>query len=358
LDYWSDYIQNDLIFRRIKSNMRPKCASNISQKVRVLIEKESISSTATQVGGYRSGSAARLAGIPVATLRVWERRYDLIGPSTRPSGHRRYSAEDVTRLALVKSLVDAGHPIGAVAHLQTEQLRVLLGVPAPFSEAVAVAPARTVLVGESLAAQAVARPAVSLAVVAVCAECEQAETDLRGIAADVLAVELSALREDASAWVESLAAQVGATRVVVAYRFGTQAAAAELRARGHVVVHAPLDLPEIARLASLASAETAPQPLARAPAPRFDEATLAALGASTTSMYCECPRHVVELLRSVSAFERYSKECTNRSPADAELHRYLERVAGTARRLFEDALERVARAEGITLPPAPAARRG
>ena len=305
------------------------------------------------VAGYRSGSAARLAGIPVSTLRVWERRYDVIGPSTRPSGHRRYSAEDVTRLALVKSLVDAGHPIGAVVHLQTEQLRALLGAPATLPEAVPVSSARIVLVGESLAAQAVAGPDASLGVVAVCAACEQAQAALSGIAADVLVVEVPALREDASAWVESLAAQVGATRVVVAYRFGTQAAAGQLRARGHVVVRAPLDLPEIARLASLASAETAPQPLARAPAPRFDEATLAALGASATSMYCECPRHVVELLRSVSAFERYSSECANRSPADAELHRYLERVAGTVRKLFEDALERVARVEGLTLPPAP-----
>jgi len=101
-----------------------------------------------------------------------------------------------------------------------------------------------------------------------------------------------------------------------------------------------------------------PQPIARLPAPRFDEATLAALDASATSMYCECPSHVVELLRSVSAFERYSAECTSRSPADAELHRYLERVAGTLRTLLEEALERVARAEGLPLVPAPAPGRG
>jgi hypothetical protein len=188
--------------------------------------------------------------------------------------------------------------------------------------------------------------------VAVCAGRDGADDALRGVAADVLVVELPALREDAAAWVESLAARVGATRVVVAYRFGTQGAAAALRARGHVVVRAPLDLSEIATLASHASTATARPPLARAPAPRFDDATLAALGAATTSMYCECPRHVVELLRSVSAFESYSAECANRSPADAALHRHLERVAGTARTLFEEALERVARVEGIPLPPA------
>jgi hypothetical protein len=49
-------------------------------------------------------------------------------------------------------------------------------------------------------------------------------------------------------------------------------------------------------------------------------------------------------------FERYSAECADRSPADAVLHRYLERVAGSARVLFEDALARVARSEGLALP--------
>jgi DNA-binding transcriptional MerR regulator len=315
-------------------------------------------STAIPVTGYRSGSAARLAGIPVATLRVWERRYDVIAPSTRPSGHRRYSAEDISRLALVKALVDSGHPIGDVAHLPTENLRALRDAHSALPQAAAATPARIALVGDSLAAQAAARAGESAGVVAVCAAQGRADDALRGVAADVLAVELPSLREDAAAWIDSLAAQVGATRVVVAYRFGTKAAAAVLRARGHVVVRAPLDLSEIATLASLASGGTMLRPRARAPAPRFDEATLAAIGASTTSLSCECPRHVVELLRSVTAFEHYSAECTHRSPADAELHRYLEQVAGTARTLLEEALERVARAEGLPLTPAPETDRG
>ena len=29
---------------------------------------------------YRSGAVARLTGIPVQTLRVWERRYKIVGP--------------------------------------------------------------------------------------------------------------------------------------------------------------------------------------------------------------------------------------------------------------------------------------
>jgi hypothetical protein len=69
---------------------------------------------------------------------------------------------------------------------------------------------------------------------------------------------------------------------------------------------------------------------------------------------CECPRHLVDLLLSLRAFERYSAECENRSPADADLHRHLGHVAGSARVLFETALVRVAQAEGIPLPSASA----
>lgn len=314
-------------------------------------------SSAPQLATYRSASAARLAGIPVGTLRVWERRYAVIGPNTRPGGHRRYSADDVARLALVKALVDAGHPIGAVAQLPTQELRALRPAAGASPQAANTAPARIALVGEALAAQAAGGAGAAFGIVAACAAGEDAGKALRGVAADVIAVELPALQEAAVAWVESLATQVGATRVVVAYRFGTQGAAAALRARGHVVVRAPLELPAIAALAALPSCGIPPQPLASAPAPRFDEAALAALDAAVTSMQCECPRHVVELLRSVRAFERYSAECANRSPADAELHRYLERMAGTARALFEEALERVARAENLALPPAPAPAR-
>ena len=72
-------------------------------------------------------------------------------------------------------------------------------------------------------------------------------------------------------------------------------------------------------------------------------------------MACECPSHLAELLLQVSYFETYSGECANRSAADAQLHAYLQQVAGTARMLFEKALEQVAIAEGLPLPLVPTA---
>jgi hypothetical protein len=59
---------------------------------------------------------------------------------------------------------------------------------------------------------------------------------------------------------------------------------------------------------------------------------------------------VAELLLQLSNFEAYSADCEDRSPADAALHAHLKQVAGASRALFESALERVARHEGLVLP--------
>lgn len=314
---------------------------------------------------YRTGAAARLAGIPVATLRVWERRYEIAGPRTGGNTHRRYSVEDVRRLGLIKALVDLGHPIGSIANLPIATLVELradggavlprTGNPLPRA-ATALRPIRVAIVGTALAADAAngARRSLALEVVAACADAAQAGPALQGVAAELLAIELPALRDDAVAQVDALAALVGAHLAIVSYRFGTQATVRALRSRGHVVVRAPLDLSEVESLGAAllpgACTDAPAGPLPTTPAPRFDESVLAELARIATPMYCECPRHVVELLQSIGSFERYSAECENRSPADAELHRYLHRVAGTARAFFEEALVRLARAEGFPLP--------
>ena len=83
---------------------------------------------------YRSGAAARLSGVPVETLRVWERRYGVTDPTRSERGQRQYSFEDVRRLGLIKQLVDAGNSIGAVAHLDLQQLLGMLSGFAKYSK--------------------------------------------------------------------------------------------------------------------------------------------------------------------------------------------------------------------------------
>jgi hypothetical protein len=58
---------------------------------------------------------------------------------------------------------------------------------------------------------------------------------------------------------------------------------------------------------------------------------------------------VAELIAQLASFEQYSQECLNRNAEDAHLHAYLRSISGSARSLFENALEKIAAHEGIDL---------
>jgi hypothetical protein len=169
-------------------------------------------------------------------------------------------------------------------------------------------------------------------------------------------IEMSELDEAAVPAIAALRQQLGIATVVL-YRFCASATIRQLREHGCLVARAPSDGAEIALLCqaalSAAPASQAQPALAGlgAPAPRrFDDQALAVVAATSNSVYCECPRHLADILLMLNSFERYSAQCAARTPADALLHEHLHHAAGSARVLLEAALERLARAEGIPLP--------
>jgi DNA-binding transcriptional MerR regulator len=74
---------------------------------------------------YPLRAAARLTGLSPELLRAWERRYRVVEPLRTPGGTRRYSAEDLEKLRLVKAAVDAGNRISQVARLELADLKRL-----------------------------------------------------------------------------------------------------------------------------------------------------------------------------------------------------------------------------------------
>jgi len=72
------------------------------------------------------GKASRLTGLSVEVLRAWERRHGAVTPARTPGGTRRYGAADVTRLQLLRQLVESGDRIGDVAALDDDALRARL----------------------------------------------------------------------------------------------------------------------------------------------------------------------------------------------------------------------------------------
>jgi hypothetical protein len=309
---------------------------------------------------YRSGAVARMVRIPVSTLRIWERRYKVVAPPQSATGHRLYSGADVERLLLIKQLVDLGHAIGSVAVLETPALlRIAEARAALDAPATGAAPVRpqAVILGMGLARRLGSRRLQRLG---TWADLGAAELQLaRGpLEADLLVAELATLQPDTARRIVTLMQALGVQRSVVIYGFGTDAAADMLRAAGVVTRRTPLPDSELHTLVDEAIAviagphdAVAPTVPVATPPRMFDDEALVRLAAASGTVACECPRHLAELVRQLSDFETYSAECTNRSAADAELHGHLERVAGTSRAMFEQALLRVAQAEGLDLPP-------
>ncbi|BBY68497.1 hypothetical protein MPRI_06840 [Mycobacterium paraintracellulare] len=67
-------------------------------------------------GVYGISVAAELSGIPVQSLRLYE-RYGLLTPARSQGGTRRYSADDLARLRRISGLVEAGVNLAGIARI-------------------------------------------------------------------------------------------------------------------------------------------------------------------------------------------------------------------------------------------------
>lgn len=68
--------------------------------------------------------ASKLTGLPLDTLRAWERRYSAVAPARTERG-RLYDEADIRRLLLLRSAVESGRAIGQVASLSIAELEEL-----------------------------------------------------------------------------------------------------------------------------------------------------------------------------------------------------------------------------------------
>lgn len=82
------------------------------------------------VAGHRIGEVARLTGLSVDTLRVWERRYGFPSPGRAHSGVRLFGEEDVSRLMLIQRALLRGFRPGEVVSKTVDELaRILEAAP-------------------------------------------------------------------------------------------------------------------------------------------------------------------------------------------------------------------------------------
>jgi len=77
------------------------------------------------------GELSSMTGIGVHTLRVWEKRYGSPHSQRLPSGHRRYSSQEVTRLKAIASALESGYRASKVVTATIEELQELMGLISP-----------------------------------------------------------------------------------------------------------------------------------------------------------------------------------------------------------------------------------
>ncbi|HVP50353.1 MAG TPA: B12-binding domain-containing protein [Candidatus Bathyarchaeia archaeon] len=78
---------------------------------------------------YPIRAVSKLIGVPVDTIRSWERRHGLVSPLRGPGGGRMFSDEQVQRLTLVRDALAKGFSVGQLAKVDDEELRLLGRMP-------------------------------------------------------------------------------------------------------------------------------------------------------------------------------------------------------------------------------------
>ena len=72
---------------------------------------------------YGIKTVAIQTGLTQFVIRAWEKRYNVVTPLRTETNRRLYSDADIARLTLLRLATEAGHSIGRIAKLSTQELQ-------------------------------------------------------------------------------------------------------------------------------------------------------------------------------------------------------------------------------------------
>lgn len=315
-------------------------------------------------------AVSRLTGIPMDTLRAWERRYRAVIPRRSAQNRRFYSRDDVARLLLIKQLVEQGEPVGSVVHLTEAELQDQLRTHAELRHqnegAVPASPvaqdrvATLLVYGDALPYQ-IKQWAPSLPELKLLGMHDEFPGFTRSAVEtrpDLLLMEFPALHAGVIGQVRELLRQGGSGRAIVVYAFAARSVLVRLHGLGVLTLRAPVgmaELREACRFGTGGSGAQAHPTFQQSgypgiPPRRYRGKELAAIAQASTRLQCECPRHVVELVAKLGAFEDYSADCEAVTEQDAVIHVRLHEATARARALLEDAMEFLLASEAVEYP--------
>ena len=79
------------------------------------------------------GALSSACGIPISTIRTWERRYGFPCPDRTPGNQRLYNPVIIEQMKLIQHALECGHRPGQIVPLTIEQLKQLVDSSAPSS---------------------------------------------------------------------------------------------------------------------------------------------------------------------------------------------------------------------------------
>jgi DNA-binding transcriptional MerR regulator len=312
---------------------------------------------------YGIGAVSRITGLTDHTIRVWERRYAAVTAARAPNGRRQYTEADVQKLALLRRLTENGIAISRVAGDTLDELRRRVDSLRELAADAEPRALRVAVHGDFLPRQLREQaPAAALDIRIADSSRERFAADLHQQSVDVIVLERPVLDAETLGEIRRHLEGTGAAKGVIVYSFGRSRDVDAAAEEGIVALRAPVGADELrdaatrspiaaTRVPRVATADyeavTAPDLSAPVAARRFSPQQLANLSSTKTGVDCECPRHLAQLVSDLSAFEIYSDRCANHDDNEAALHRYLHRTTAEARALVEQALQKLADAEGL-----------
>jgi DNA-binding transcriptional MerR regulator len=315
---------------------------------------------------HKIGAVSSLSGVPTPTLRIWEARYETFKPHKTDTNHRLYTEDDVLKAILLKRLTEQGHAISAIAKLSTTDLNNLLQkqqvsnytktASTLASESVSMA-----IVGLTLASRVESKKFTlnfSHHVIRVTHIFDTVPDAMAGDfqeAPQIMLVHTNSLHAGVQFEIHRLAEKMQALQVIVLYNFGQEPVIQSMKECGMIVRREPIsdsELKDLINSVLVVDTSSKSGPLKSGtliPQRKYSDMALMKVARISTNVLCECPKHVAEIISQLASFEQYSHECLNKSTEDAHLHAHLSAISGSARALFESALEMIAQHEGIDL---------
>ena len=307
---------------------------------------------------YGIGTVGRLTGLRPDTLRAWERRYGLGASHKSATGRRQYTQSDLEHLQLIAALVNDGARIGEIANSERKTLEMLLrqrGIRG--REALSKSKPRAVFVGAALCKWLDSHQGCISGVDALLARMDIAAIEESALAAlkdsDVMVLECASLSRASVTRIKSLHDDALAKRTIVIYQFGNTQWLEDLQAAGIAAMAFPPDAGKLAFAiarniaeSEISLGESDLGELMTAKPRQFGAVELAAAAALESTLDCECPKHIAQLITALIAFEEYSASCSVDNWHEAAVHSCIYAYAGQARHLMEKALRTVLEERG------------